>query len=246
MGAEPKWAMLSIGIPENIWNSSFIDEFYEGWHTLARRYAVELVGGDISKTPDKIIIDSIVGGEVPKGRAILRSGARPGDSIFVTGELGGAGGGLRLVKKGLRRNTVTDPIKANLLGRQLQPEPQLSIAKLLQIDSVVSAMIDISDGLSSDLMHICTESQIGAKIDADLIPIDPNLIQQFGVKKSFDLALNAGEDFELLFTTGEKKISAPVGAKITRIGVVTANIGIIELIHDGNTEILPAKGYRHF
>ena len=77
MGAEPKWAMLSLGVPEQLWSSSFLDQFYEGWHTLAERYGVELIGGDVSRVPSKLVIDSVVGGETPKGRAIRRSGARP-------------------------------------------------------------------------------------------------------------------------------------------------------------------------
>jgi thiamine-monophosphate kinase len=245
MGAEPNWAMLSLGIPKNIWNSGFVDKFFEGWHKLARKYGVELVGGDISRTPDKMIIDSIVGGEVPKGKAILRSGARPGDAIFVTGELGGAVGGLELMENGSRLDTA-DQFQVVLLSRQLKPEPQLSIAKLLQNHYVVSSMIDISDGLSSDLAHICEESRVGAKIDADLIPVDPSLIQQFGSEEAFDLALTGGEDFELLFTTNEKIFSVPQSIKISRIGEITANTGIIELVRDGNTEILTPRGYRHF
>jgi thiamine-monophosphate kinase len=213
---------------------------------LARKYGVELVGGDISRTPDKMIIDSIVGGEVPKGKAILRSGAQPGDTIFVTGELGGAVGGLKLMENGSRLDAATNQSQANLLSRQLKPEPQLTIAKLLQNHYVVSAMIDISDGLSSDLAHICEESRVGAKIDADLIPVDPSLIQQFGSEEAFDLALTGGEDFELLFTTNEKIFSVPQSIKISRIGEITANTGIIELVRDGNTEILTPRGYRHF
>ena len=90
MGAKPVWSMVSIGVPEHIWKSDFVDEFYLGYMNLAKLYGVELVGGDISKTPDKIVIDSIAAGEVEKGKAILRSGAKVGDLIFVTGELGGA------------------------------------------------------------------------------------------------------------------------------------------------------------
>src|SRR5688500_5710321 len=88
MGGTPKWAMLTIGFPKRLWNTDFVDKFYLGWTTLADHHGVELVGGDVSRTPAKLVIDSIVAGEVPKGEAILRSGANPGDSIFVTGSLG--------------------------------------------------------------------------------------------------------------------------------------------------------------
>ena len=90
MGGQPVWAMISIGVPEKLWKTDFLDRFYDGWFALARQFNVELVGGDVSRTPDKVTIDSIVGGEVEKGRAVLRSSANPGDAIFVTGTLGGA------------------------------------------------------------------------------------------------------------------------------------------------------------
>src|SRR5215204_747686 len=102
MGGTPKWAMLSIGIPEPLWKGTFVDKFYQGWFGLAKPYHVELVGGDVSRTPDKVVIDSIVGGEVSRGNAIARSGARPGNSIFVTGSLGGAAAGLKLLESGTR------------------------------------------------------------------------------------------------------------------------------------------------
>ena len=91
MGAKPVWSMVSLGVPEKIWKTGFVDKFYEGYMNLARKYGVELVGGDVSKAPDKIVIDSIAAGEVRKNKAVLRSGAKPGDLIFVTGKLGGAG-----------------------------------------------------------------------------------------------------------------------------------------------------------
>ena len=102
MGGKPVWSMLSVGMPENLWNSDFIDRFYEGWFALARKFDVELVGGDISSIDGKLVIDSIVGGEVAKGKAILRSTAKADDAIFVTGTLGGAAGGLNRLENGSR------------------------------------------------------------------------------------------------------------------------------------------------
>ena len=239
MGAEPKWAMLSLGVPENLWNSDFVDRFYEGWFALAKEFCVELVGGDISRTPDKIVIDSIVGGEVPKGRAIMRSGAKIGDSIYVTGELGGAATGMWQLENGAAN-------QSSFVLKQLKPQPQLTAAKLLQTLCVIHSMIDISDGLSSDLTHICDASGVGAKIYADQLPINPEFVTQFGAKQSFDFALHGGEDFELLFTADEKKFSPPQSVKIFRIGEITSDTGKIEIIRNGKTEILQPKGYRHF
>jgi len=239
MGGEPKWAMLSVGMPENLWNSDFINRFYKGWFALAKEFGVELVGGDVSRTPDLIVIDSIVGGEVPKGKAIMRSGAQVGDAIYVTGELGGAAAGLSQLENGVAN-------APDLIAKQLKPMPQIDIAKLLQTLGVIHSMIDISDGLSSDLAHICDASGVGAKIHAGRLPIDAALISQFGEEQSLDFALNGGEDFELLFTANKKTFLPPRSVKISKIGEITSDVGNIELISNGHTEVLRPKGYRHF
>ena len=239
MGGEPKWAMLSVGMPENLWNSDFINRFYKGWFALAKEFSIELVGGDVSRTPDLIVIDSIIGGEVPKGKAIMRSGAQLGDAIYVTGELGGAAAGLSQLENGVAN-------APDLIARQLKPMPQIEIAKLLQTLGVIHSMIDISDGLSSDLAHICDASGVGAKIYAGRLPIDAAVISQFGEEQSLDFALNGGEDFELLFTANKKNFSPPRSVKISKIGEITSDAGNIELISNGHTEVLRPKGYRHF
>lgn len=247
MGADPKWAMLSVGIPKIIWNSDFIDRFYDGWFSLADEFNVELVGGDVSRSPDKLVIDSIAIGHVPKGEALMRSGAKTGDSIFVTGRLGGAAGGLRLLEdKALTSNAGAEG-EIDLIQRQLQPTPQVCDANLLIKTHIVTSMIDISDGLSSDLMHICNDSLVGAKIYADRIPVDDNLeIVCTSCDEKLEVAINGGEDFELLFTVSKENIPRLENRDVTQIGEITANIGIIELIRDGKAEILMPKGYRHF
>ncbi|MBP6002972.1 MAG: thiamine-phosphate kinase [Pyrinomonadaceae bacterium] len=243
MGGKPSWAMLSIGIPENRWQSDFLDRFYDGWFTESRKWHVELIGGDVSRTPDKVVIDSIVGGEVKKGRAILRSTANPGDAIFVTGRLGGAAGALKLLEDGARiGSNSTD----GLLSKQLQPQPQLAAAKLLQELGIVTAMIDVSDGLSSDLGHICRASGTGAQISLEYLLINPDLREHFPSEVCFDLALNGGEDFELLFTVSEKNISQLDSRLFTKIGLMTGNPGVIQISIDGKTSGLKGKGYRHF
>lgn len=251
MGAKQVWAMLSIGIPAHIWKTDFVEKFYDGWFDLAEKVGVELVGGDISKTPDKIVIDSIVAGEVKKGKAVLRSGAKVGDLIFVTGELGGAAVGLQLLEKG--EKFETSPYK-NLLLRQLKPTPQTEIGQLLSAKNLATSMIDLSDGLSSDLAHICQESKVGAKIYAEKIPIDKNL-REFP-SENLDLlnfALNGGEDFELLFTVNPKNKKKFLRLKnvlktdaFTCIGEITQKPEIIELISKDKAQILTPNGYRHF
>lgn len=242
MGAVPEWAMVSLAMPEELWNSGSIEQFYEGWFVLAREYGVELVGGDISRTPGPLVIDSIVGGNVARGRAILRSGAIPGDSIYVTGSLGGAAGGLALLEAGQK-----DIDSARYLyRRQLKPQPQLVLANELQQLGLTTAMIDVSDGFSSDLTHICKASGVGARIYSNLLPIDIGLQLHFSHEDSLQMALNGGEDFELIFTSREQDIRLSEKHTITQIGEITASVGIIELISDGKCSILESKGYRHF
>lgn len=246
MGAEPKWALLSIGIPVTIWDGDFVDRFYEGWNTVARHYKVELVGGDISRTPEKIVADSIVAGEVPKGKAILRSGAMPGDSIYVTGALGGAFGGLMLLESGFRYAT-SSKCQREMIAKQLRPVPQIASGKYLSEKGIATAMIDLSDGLSSDLRHLCQASGVGARIYATDIPILPALSEAIAAKdQMMALGINGGEDFELLFTSKRKNLSSPNLPTVQRIGEITENVGKIEIIVGKETHSLPGGGYRHF
>ena len=251
MGAKPIWAMLSIGIPTKIWKTDFVEKFYDGYLRLAQKFGVELVGGDVSKSPDKIVIDSVVGGEIKKNKAILRSGAKVGDLIFVTGELGGAAGGLKLFRDGFRYNSREKIWRKHLLLKQMKPMPKVSDGQFFSENNLANAMIDLSDGLSSDLMHICLASNVGAKIFADKIPFDKKLkpLTESHAEK-IDFALNGGEDFELLFTASKKKFlrfeNEFKNRQISPIGEVTANMEIIELIRNEKITILQPKGFRHF
>ncbi len=245
MGGEPKFAMLSIGVSEKLWKTDFLDRFYEGWHKLADEHNVELVGGDVSRSDEKLVIDSIVCGEVAHQRAFLRSGARAGDAIFVTGYLGGAAAGLRLLENGQKWTENSPETIRHLVLRQLQPLPQLQTAKLLQELRLPNAMIDVSDALSSDLHHIIAASGVGAKLYADKIPVDPAIVGEIS-DKAFELALHGGEDFELLFTCDHEKISTALDLGFHHIGDVTADVGVVELIRDNNSSLLEPKGYRHF
>ncbi|MDM7924065.1 MAG: AIR synthase-related protein, partial [Pyrinomonadaceae bacterium] len=188
----------------------------------------------------------VVGGEVTRGGAVLRSGARPGDKIYVTGRLGGAAGGLKLLKKGIRYGEQSSVSVNELILRQLTPWPRIDDGRILG-EAGISAMIDLSDGLSSDLGHICDSSGVGAEILAEAIPFDNHLdSSSTSYRKRLDLALNGGEDFELLFTADAKKISPDKLAGFTCIGEVTANAGIIELIDGEKRTDLRPRGYQHF
>src|SRR5947209_8162797 len=257
MGARPQYALLSIGVPRAVWDSAFMDEFYEGFFSLAEIFGVVLAGGDVSRTPERIVIDSIVIGDVAHGRAVRRSGARAGDHIFVTGSLGGAAAGLRLLERGARlrrkrtRSTYSRMVE-QLILRQLLPEPRVTWGATLGEERLATAMIDISDGLSSDLAHICRESNVGANLDAARIPIDPLVINLCG-RRALDpllLALHGGEDFELLFTIHPRdlrRLPRRVGqVPITYIGDVTKDAGQIRITEGSRVWDLEPGGFMHF
>ncbi|HEX8889472.1 MAG TPA: thiamine-phosphate kinase [Pyrinomonadaceae bacterium] len=257
MGARPRFALLSIGVPNAIWNSGFVDELYEGFFALAETYQVALIGGDVSRTPERIVIDSIVIGETVTGRAVRRSGARPGEHIFVTGALGGAAAGLRLLTRGarLRKKTPSstyDQVVEQLILRQLRPEPRVPWGALLGEEHLATAMIDLSDGLSSDLSHLCRESHMGATIDASRLPIDSNVESLCG-RRALDpllLALHGGEDFELLFTVRPRDLKrlprALGGVPVTYIGDVTDDTEQILVTEGSRVWRLEPAGFMHF
>jgi thiamine-monophosphate kinase len=287
MGARPFCSLVSIGLPKDVWNIDFKDEFFAGYLALADRYGVTLTGGDVSESKEKIVIDSIVVGEVSAGRAVLRSTARLNDQVFVTGTLGGAAAGLKLIELGARYQeaggsrqdagdsergsspTVREGVSGNptvregaedsdedaiqtLLLRQLSPEPRVGWGIVLGEERLATAMIDISDGLSSDLAHLCDESGVGATIDAASLP-QHDYVKQLCGRRALDplaLALHGGEDFELLFTVApENAARLPKrvdGVSIARIGEVTDKAGSIRVREKNREWELQPEGFTHF
>lgn len=257
MGARPRWALLSLAIPPDVWESSFVADFYAGFFAVADRYDVRLIGGDVSRTPEKIVIDSIVLGECNSQRSIHRSGASPGDLLFVTGSLGGAAAGLRLIERGARieveRSDEPEWLAIQeLLLRQLRPEPRVGWGVVLGQERLASAMIDISDGLSSDLHHLCSESNVGARIDSARLPVDQRVASLCG-RRALDpllLALHGGEDFELLFTVAPANVSKlPVkvdGISLSRIGEIRNAAEGICIAEGSRVWDLKPGGWKHF
>lgn len=260
MGARPRWALASVGFANDVWNTSFKDDFFAGYLGLADRYGVTLAGGDVSAS-QQIVIDSILVGEVTTGRAVLRSTAQPGDQIFVTGSLGGAAAGLKLIEFGA--HVSEPPAVANgpsdhedaalqaLLLRQLSPQPRVGWGIVLGEDYLATSMIDISDGLSSDLHHLCAESNVGATIDAASLPLDEHVVQLCG-RRALDplaLALHGGEDFELLFTVAPENVTRLPkfvdGIPISHIGEITSQTAIRIREQTREWDLQP-QGFRHF
>ena len=257
MGARPRWSLISIGVPDDVWQTEFVDQFYEGLASHAQRYDVQLIGGDTSRTDEKIVIDSIVVGECSIGRAVKRVGAQPGDQIFVTGSLGGAAAGLRLIERGahLAEQHLADEDSQKIdhvLLRQLRPEPRVGWGMVLGEERLATAMIDISDGLSSDLNHLCTASGVGARIESSLLPIDHQVVELCG-RRALDplqLALHGGEDFELLFTVRADDVARLPrrvdGTQITRIGEVRIHTEGVKISEGSRVWELNPGGWKHF
>ncbi|QQS33618.1 MAG: thiamine-phosphate kinase [Acidobacteriota bacterium] len=246
MGATPTWAMLSIAVPEILWKSDFLNAFYEGWHSQANEYGVTLIGGDISRSPDRLVIDSIVSGDVPSGDALMRSGSRPGDLIYVSGTLGGSAGGLQLLEKGLRSEANAARPESRLIKYQLDPTPQIYLGNYLQKHNLATSSIDISDGFSTDLFHICEKSMVGCLVEVNLLPIDPDLLEFVSSIEALELALNGGEDFQLLFTVPPEKENLLDTRNLTKVGVITPLENGMKLLNEGRSNDLAPKGFAHF
>jgi len=237
MGGVPIAALLSMAVPGRL-PQSWVDRFLQGFLRLADHFSITLAGGDTAESPAGILADIVVLGSAPKGTAIRRSGANPGDSIYVTGALGGSAATLQRLRSGKKLRPADFPA-------HYQPTPRVEVGRYLRERGLASAMIDISDGLSTDLAHICEESGVGAEINAEEIPLAS--IGKPGRQIDLKFALHGGEDYELLFTAPERiKLPARIaGVSITRIGRVTRTRRLHRVQNDKKT-ILRPEGWQHF
>ncbi|HEX7287103.1 MAG TPA: thiamine-phosphate kinase [Candidatus Angelobacter sp.] len=235
MGGEPLACFLSLGLPPKL-PQAWANGFLRGLEALAGKHGVQLAGGDISAAP-LITADIVVAGQVPAGKALLRSGAKPGDRIFVSGELGGSAAALRRLYSGKR----IPPLRSD---RHFYPEPRLELGRRLRKRELATALIDLSDGLSVDLGHICQESGVSAIVEAACIPVSKDA--------SLDHALHGGEDYELLFTAspGKKVPRRIAGARVAEIGVIKKatyyKSAIVILGENGKEQPLQPGGWQHF
>jgi thiamine-monophosphate kinase len=239
MGGEPRAAFLSLALPGKL-PQAWVDGFLRGLLRLARRFEVGLAGGDTSQSPAGVMADIIVLGSVPKGNAILRSGARPGDRIYVSGALGGSAAALRKMMAKPRRKLEPADFPEHFF-----PEPRVPLGRYLREKGLASAMIDISDGLSTDLAHICEQSDVSAEIQGEAIP--RALIGKPAKPVDPRCALHGGEDYELLFTVPRRKNvpSRIAGIPVTCIGRITDGRKILLRDEQGTREFRP-QGWEHF
>ncbi len=236
MGAEPAWMTLALTLPEA--DERWLDGFCEGLFELADRYRVALVGGDTTSGPLTVTVQLL--GHLPTGTRLLRSGARAGDRVFVSGTLGDAAAGLREAGSQAAR----DDDRRYLLRRFLRPEPRVELGRALA--GRASAAIDVSDGLVADLRHVCESSRVSAEIEVERLPLSPALLAVAGPEEALSLALAGGDDYELCFTLppGSEPPAEDVTA-IGRIGPGDEGRGV-RVLEAGRQRPAAAGGYRHF
>ncbi len=247
MGGEPLAVFLSLAVASEV-SQEWVNGFMKGVLKLAKEFQVPLAGGDTAQAASGIQADIVVVGSVPNGQAILRSAAKPGDTIYVTGGLGASAAEIATMKSTMKSKTKppsrkTFKIRQRISHSGLRPNPRLPVGQWLRKHGIASAMIDISDGLSTDLNHICQESSVGAEITAESIPLGrlpgaTNFV-------ALPFALHGGEDYELLFTSSKAVPKKIAGVAITPIGIITRSKGM-RLINDGKVRRLPVEGWEHF
>ncbi len=248
MGARPLFFLLSICLPaERV--ETWIDTMAKGMGRAARRYGLVLAGGDTARSPTGnpiVTMDLTVIGETRRGLARSRGGAKPGDAIFISGILGQSQLGLELILRGLSK----DQRWQTLLKPHFYPFIAIELGRWLAERRLVSAMMDVSDGLSTDLQRLCKASKAGARIHEDKLPSVPvpAVLRSIGVD-SKALALHGGEDYGLLFTVGQRHAaSIPKrfrGQRITQIGEIVAG-NQLSLIADRRSSSLVPRGWDHF
>jgi thiamine-monophosphate kinase len=242
MGARSLYFFLNLALPDSR-TGKWFDSYLAGMSRAARQFGLTLAGGDTTKSP-QVAINMTVIGEVLPGRAILRSGARPGDLVCVSGRLGEAELGLRMIQRGWHKRKKWK----GLLRKQFHPEARLEVGQWLAEKKIASAMIDTSDGLSTDLAHICEASGVGARVWATKIP-KMKIPSRLGLDP-LRLALDGGEDYELLFTVPRRlagRLPKSVhGVPITKIGEITRERKILLVEEQGRTTPLRNQGWDPF
>ena len=237
MAAEPCWATLAITLPTT--DTHWLADFARGLSDSLKQFNMSLIGGDTTCGPLSITLT--VFGWAPKGQEIRRSGAKPGDVVIVSGVLGAAALAVRFLEK----NDLPAPDKKELMHQLIHPQPRTDLMSLLRLNATAS--IDISDGLSADLNHLCVASNVGACLDKEAIPVH-HLVKRYYSDKAVDLALTGGDDYELCFTVPMQRLDALREAAILcyPIGVIEKEPGLRIKTADNHCEKLEPHGYSHF
>jgi thiamine-monophosphate kinase len=260
MGAVPRYLLISLALPETFVRSH-IDGLYTGLMTACRPYDVALIGGDTSASKAGLFLSITLVGTTKRRRALFRHGANVGDHLYVSGTLGDSLAGLKLLMNDIpshplgRSKTAFSPSHRRfLIRRHTHPTARVAEGRWLNERRLASAAIDLSDGLSGDLRHLCEKSGVGAEVELDKIPISPacrTYARAIGVSP-IQLALTGGEDYELLFTVSPRngarleRQARTRGYHISRIGTIRPRRFGIQMTSDGRTQPLPITSYEHF
>ncbi len=253
MGGEPRFILLSLALPPGFADSR-VSAFVDGFTAACRDYGCLLVGGDTVASPAGISISVTAVGEAATGRVLYRAGARPGDTVWVSGPLGLAAAGLDLFRAGA---ATREPALRPLLAAHLDPRARTGLGRLLAESDMVHAMMDLSDGLATDLAHICRRSGVGARIRADLLPRHPGLERAAAILGRDPVAwmVSGGEDFELLFTAaagdaaGLGRLAAASGYRLHPVGRIVEGEGVVLVTPGAGGEVeedISFRGYEHF
>ncbi|MEI6207234.1 MAG: thiamine-phosphate kinase [Desulfuromonadales bacterium] len=256
MGGIPRWALLSLAIPAGL-PLDFLDDFVRGFLTMSEEHGVSLVGGDTCASRSGVVISVTIMGEQFPERILRRSGARPGDDIWVTGTLGDAALGLKLLEKQLplpEGEGRGEGERNFLISRLLDPTPRAAAGLALAESALVTAMIDISDGLLSDFGHIAGQSHVGGLIRIAELPLSApfRACSVHFPELRYDSALTGGEDYELCFTASpaNRKIISDCmkkcGIEATAVGIVTSLSGVRAVHEDGSPYHTKMNGFKHF
>lgn len=255
MGGVPRTAVVSLCLPDDT-EVEWVEELYVGMNELIGRFEGAIVGGDTSVARKDTVITITLTGEVEHKRMITRAGAQKGDIICVTGDLGSSVSGLKIIRKEKIGKEKTKERWSHVIEKHLLPHPRIHEARILVAETTVNAMIDISDGLASEIHHICELSKTGAKIYTEELPIHPQTMDVAdecnGSAQQY--VLYGGEDFELLFTLSPKNVGDifdiivnETGTKVSVIGAIAgAKEGIVLVNEQGDQQPLPFRGYNHF
>ena len=262
MGGVPRFCLTSLAIPAHI-PVEAVKDYYKGFTALIRRHNTILVGGDTCSSKDGLVISVTVLGEAKKRMVVPRTGAKQGDRIFVTGTLGDSGAGLELLKSGVRSegsgvrgkertSMIHNPKStiAKLIGKHLRPTPRVEWGRRLALSRCATSMIDVSDGLSSDLLHLCEESGVGAVLLSNALPISRSLLKSADQLRRTPLhyVLSGGEDYELLFTVPLSRMKSleALPIPVTEIGMITTGNEMFLMNAVGRKTALQPTGYTHF
>lgn len=251
MGGRPLVALISAAIPPDR-EVEEMQELYRGMKDICGRYTVDIVGGDTVASPEKLVINVSIVGDAREGQVLYRSGARPGEKIYLTGTVGDSSAGLNILKGQI---SPPQPLRDHFIRAHNEPQPLIETGKIIAQSRLATAMIDLSDGLISDLGHICQESGVGALLLSTRIPLSSELkkLANYEGLNALELALSGGEDYALLVTVPEKnaakfeqvcreKNSSP----LFLIGEMQKEGGIRMMNEEGAVEKLGPKGFDHF